>query len=583
MDDETQEFLKICDSSDLHSRKTLKYNYNPEKDILGQGGFGLVYKVHIEKEIPGDVRTYAIKIFSKKLLKEDQEKASIVLNEIRIHRSLRHEHICKYEHCFEDTDNVYILMEYCPNGTLLDLLKSRKKLEEIEIRFYMFQVLKVLKYFRIQKIVHRDLTLKNIFLKDNKNIKISDFGLAYNEYEYDEKSGLICGTPGYFTPESKLCKYSYKTDIFCFGMCIYYLFGGSTKFITSQQSYEFFSNNLFEPENKIKLSEEALDLIKKLVAIEGKRIGLEQIYIHPFFNKGIGLEKKNFPDYNDKDYMEKIKELNIKFGIKPIERNIKQNLDNSNLNNNINNGINFRGSFKEILDPKIQEKNNIISDSSEEEDESSKLKNYFNNRKQNNININQIIYIVNLYDKLMENCGVGYKLNNNNIGFIFNDNSQLTKINKEENYLFYHKNNGMNKNDENILINLKIKSQIPKEILKKIKLLEQIEEKFKNKEKTYIRNKNFINNINQDIYVKKYKKGHRCLVLLFSNKNIQVTFVDGNIIFFNYFPKALIYFSNEKASEINIFPLQKDENFSNVNCDNYFINNKIKSALEELK
>ena len=78
-------------------------------------------------------------------MKEDQEKASIVLNEIRIHRSLRHEHICKYEHCFEDTDNVYILMEYCPNGTLLDLLKSRKKLEEIEIRFYIFQVLKVLK------------------------------------------------------------------------------------------------------------------------------------------------------------------------------------------------------------------------------------------------------------------------------------------------------------------------------------------------------------------------------------------------------------------------------------------------------
>ena len=350
--------------TELAIKKALFLPQNPRVLDLctGSGCIGLAVARRVkDAKITLAVRTYAIKIFSKKLLKEDQEKASIVLNEIRIHRSLRHEHICKYEHCFEDTDNVYILMEYCPNGTLLDLLKSRKKLEEIEIRFYMFQVLKVLKYFRIQKIVHRDLTLKNIFLKDNKNIKISDFGLAYNEYEYDEKSGLICGTPGYFTPESKLCKYSYKTDIFCFGMCIYYLFGGSTKFITSQQSYEFFSNNLFEPEKKIKLSEEALDLLKKLVAIEGKRIGLEQIYIHPFFNKGIGLEKKNFPDYNDKDYMEKIKELNIKFGIKPIERNIKQNLDNSNLNNNINNGINFRGSFKEILVPKIQEKNNIIS------------------------------------------------------------------------------------------------------------------------------------------------------------------------------------------------------------------------------
>ena len=132
-------------------------------------------------------------------------------------------------------------------GSLFNYLKAREKLEEIEIRFYMFQVLKVLKYFRLQKLVHRDLTLSNIFLKDYKTVKISDFGFAYKENELLEKEEEVCGTPGYYPPESHLSKYSYKTDIFYFGMCIYYLFGGKYMLNTSQQSYDFFckyANNL---------------------------------------------------------------------------------------------------------------------------------------------------------------------------------------------------------------------------------------------------------------------------------------------------------------------------------------------------
>ena len=149
--DEEKNLIKICDSSNNHSRKTLKYIYNPETDILGQGGFGQVLKVQIEKENPNEIKFYAIKVLSKKILKEDPDKKLSVLNEIKIHRTLQHEHICKFEHSFEDDKNVYILMEYCPCGTLLHFLKMRKRLEEIEIRFYMFQILKVLKYFLIQK------------------------------------------------------------------------------------------------------------------------------------------------------------------------------------------------------------------------------------------------------------------------------------------------------------------------------------------------------------------------------------------------------------------------------------------------
>ena len=591
--------IKISDSSGNHSRRTLKYVYNPEKDILGLGGFGKVYKKKKKKEFQNNIKTYAIKIFPKKELKEDIDKANNVLNEIKLHRSLIHEHICKYEHSFEDKNNVYIIMEYCAEGTLLNFLKKRKKLEEVEIRFYMYQVLKALKYFKLQKLIHRDLTLKNIFLKNYKTIKISDFGLAFKECEFDEKDGFICGTPGYFTPEANLGKYSYKTDIFCFGMCIYYLFGGRTMFMTSQESYDFFAHNLFETEKNLKLSNDAHDLINQLITVESKRIKLEKIFEHPFFNKGIGLEIENFPDYNDRKYFEQIKELSNKLNIRPIDiKKYRRSLNflntieskdsssnssdieekNSNNENKINKKITFGGS---LFDGNNFQ-NEINDDNKKRSNNCNNMKDYFNNRKQNKISLNQIIYIVNTYNNAIDKFGIGYKLNNKNIGFIFNDNSQLTKINKKDDFLFYHKRDEVTKNVENIKIILPPKN-IPYEIMRKIKILYQVEINLNLTKKKYFKNKSIINNIDEDIYVQKYQRRYKCIIFLMSNENIQVNFFDGNIILFNHFPKALLYISNNEKNIINIFPLQKDEKFSDINCENESINYKIKCALEEIK
>ena len=591
--------IKISDSSGNHSRRTLKYVYNPEKDILGQGGFGKVYKVYLEKEFQNDIKTYAIKIFPKKELKEDIDKANNVLNEIKLHRSLIHEHICKYEHSFEDKNNVYIIMEYCAEGTLLNFLQKRKKLEEVEIRFYMYQVLKALKYFKLQKLIHRDLTLKNIFLKNYKTIKISDFGLAFKECEFDEKDGFICGTPGYFTPEANLGKYSYKTDIFCFGMCIYYLFGGRTMFMTSQESYDFFAHNLFETEKNLKLSNDAHDLINQLITIESKRIKLEKIFEHPFFNKGIGLEIENFPDYNDKKYFEQIKELSNKLNIRPIDiKKYRRSLnflntieskgssssssDNEEKNSNNENKINKKITFGGSLFDGNNFQNEINDDNKKRSNNCNNMKDYFNKRKQNKISLNQVIYIVNTYNNAIDKFGIGYKLNNKNIGFIFNDNSQLTKINKKDDFLFYHKRDEVTKNVENIKIILPPKN-IPYEIMRKIKILYQVEINLNLTKKKYFKNKSIINNIDEDIYVQKYQRRYKCIIFLMSNENIQVNFFDGNIILFNHFPKALLYISNNEKNIINIFPLQKDEKFSDINCENESINYKIKCALEEIK
>jgi polo-like kinase 1 len=58
------------------------------------------------------------------------------MSEIKIHRSLRHEYIVGFEHFFEDSENVYILLELCENQTMSELLKRRKRMTELEVQCY---------------------------------------------------------------------------------------------------------------------------------------------------------------------------------------------------------------------------------------------------------------------------------------------------------------------------------------------------------------------------------------------------------------------------------------------------------------
>ena len=59
------------------------------------------------------------------------------MSEIKIHRSLTHQNIVQFEHFFEDAENVYILLEMCPNQSLNELLRRRKRLTEIEVQCYV--------------------------------------------------------------------------------------------------------------------------------------------------------------------------------------------------------------------------------------------------------------------------------------------------------------------------------------------------------------------------------------------------------------------------------------------------------------
>ena len=662
----------IRDSPKNQSRVTIEYQFDIDKDLLGTGGYGEVYKVKKKKENMSQFDpVYALKIFNKVNFYKDNDKGSRILTEIKIHRSLNHEHIVKYEHSFEDKKNVYILMEYCGLGTLATLIKTRKFLEEYEIRYYMFQVLSVLRYFRREKIIHRDLTLGNIFLKDRKTVKIGDFGFAYKESENEEKTGIICGTPGYFTPESNNSKYNYKTDIFDFGVCIYYLFGGKPLFKTSLESAEFFTNkeSLFF-DKRLNFSEEAIDLLKQTINLENQRIDLDKIYNHPFFNGGKGLSKDKFPEYNENNkeqFIKELRELPFKEGlILTHRRNDSKNIitfnpqniiitssegSNSNSKNNNNTGsygknVSFNLSNENNNYPKIlrnsnmkymskikerkkeKDKENSKNESSDyflenltktitdkkqnqfkelleenlenDDNEEIKTKNTKSKADDNNFDFNntlatvtfenendfdkyknrRFIYIEKIIENLADYCGIGYQLNNKNIGVFFNDFSQILKLyNNDKFLLYFYKGFLPNNSYTKTKIELPVKNK--PDLFKKVNFLIHIVEMFvKDNENKNNNEKDIINEEDESVIIEKYKKRKHLSLFILSNKNIQVNFKDKTkIIFVCCEPKKIIYIDNkEEKSFIQI----KNNNFNNFKSNDPEITKKINYAISQI-
>jgi polo-like kinase 1 len=140
-----------------------------------------------------------------------------------------------FEHFFEDEENVYILLELCPNQTMNELLRRRKRLTELEVQCYLLQILAAVKYAHKQKVIHRDLKLGNLFLSAKMEVKVGDFGLATRVEFEGERKRTICGTPNYIAPEilEGRSGHSYEVDVWSLGVVCYTLLVGKPPFETS--------------------------------------------------------------------------------------------------------------------------------------------------------------------------------------------------------------------------------------------------------------------------------------------------------------------------------------------------------------
>ena len=78
-------------------------------------------------------------------------------------------------HILEDDRCYVIVLEYCKNGTLKQMVEARNRLTPFEIRFFGQQLIQVLLYMQSKNVLHRDLCLANCLLNEKLVIKLCDF------------------------------------------------------------------------------------------------------------------------------------------------------------------------------------------------------------------------------------------------------------------------------------------------------------------------------------------------------------------------------------------------------------------------
>jgi serine/threonine-protein kinase len=197
---------------------------------LGRGAMGVVYK----GEDPKIHRTVAIKTLRLSEFEEDEmgEIKERFFREAESAGLLTHPNIVTIYDCGEEHDLAYIAMEYL-NGE--DLEKFTRKGSLLPLRDTLFLVAHVadaLDYAHSKSIVHRDIKPANIMrLKENKDIKVTDFGIARITTSSKTKTGVILGTPSYMSPEQVAAKkVDGRSDIFSLGVVLFEMLTGQKPF-----------------------------------------------------------------------------------------------------------------------------------------------------------------------------------------------------------------------------------------------------------------------------------------------------------------------------------------------------------------
>ncbi|CAD8061384.1 unnamed protein product [Paramecium sonneborni] len=291
----------------INSKKNVSEFYTL-KQMIGQGGFGKVYKV-VHRQT-GMIRAMKL-ILKSKLKKEDQEK---LLEETSILMDIDHPNIVKLYEMYQDDNSYFLISEYCDGGELFEKIKVVQILTEKEIASYMKQILSAVSYCHSKGIVHRDLKPENI-LFDSKSqgatLKIIDFG-ASAKLVNDEKLNKRIGTPFYVAPEVLNGSYDEKCDIWSLGVLLYILLCGYPPFFGHSEgevlakvrkgTYQFDSNDWS------KVSMQAKDLIRRMLFYDpASRIGASDAQQHAWIsnNKTQGyvnnLSLKRLQDFDSKN------------------------------------------------------------------------------------------------------------------------------------------------------------------------------------------------------------------------------------------------------------------------------------------
>ena len=509
------------DIDDFPKEISSKYEIIQE---IGRGAFSIVYKVKSKE----NNNIYCLKKINTKKTKDKE-------NEINILSNLSHPNLIKCFFSFYNSENIYIIMDFCEFGDLFSLLQSVKKkkvfVNEDIIWNIAIQVLVGLNYLHSKKIIHRDIKLLNLFMTKDKKIKIGDMGMSII-FDEEELIHSRVGTPLYIAPELvKKEKYDYKIDIWSLGCSLYHLAKTVPPF-TDENLIKLGNSIINEQPSNLPIcySNELYDFILRLMIKnkDQRPSAMEALELIPE-----KIKKKFYNNYNI--YTAKKKKFKYENG-KLIE---KQNI------------INKENKFQNKLDD-FSNNNGTTINSDKYFSKSLKNDNEISNKYDNALVSGQTFYQF-------------FKVNNTK----YKNNNKLSKIKNNETTI-----NNANINNPNLLILSKTmfhmkdfyKTKIPENTgiktnivnnIKELKLMKEITQ-----EKANINIKQSVNKENKEIEI-------------IDNNNLDVIDKDkfNNINSCEIYKHNLDKFRNDEKKNNKNISMSMDKYMKNQDINNFYIKN----------
>ncbi|EAW12718.1 mitogen-activated protein kinase mpkC [Aspergillus clavatus NRRL 1] len=198
---------------------------------IGMGSFGLVCSAF-------DQITQQL-VALKKVMKpfDGSSLAKRTYREIKLLKYLRHENlICLRDIFISPLEDIYIATELL--GTDLSRLLSVKPLDSQFAQYFIYQILRGLKYIHSANVIHRDLKPTNILINENCDLKICDFGLA--RLQEPQMTGYV-STRYYRAPEIMLTwqRYGVQVDIWSAGCILAEMLRGKPLFPGKDHVHQF--------------------------------------------------------------------------------------------------------------------------------------------------------------------------------------------------------------------------------------------------------------------------------------------------------------------------------------------------------
>ena len=134
-----------------------------------------------------------------------------------------------------DGDETFLVMELVEGKTLEEVLIARERLPLIEAAMIGEQVARGLSYAHSRRVIHRDVKPGNVFITNEGDAKLGDFGLARVVNEVQIKKTEIKGTPLYMAPEQiRGSDIDFRADIYALGCTMYEVLAGRPPFIEGE-------------------------------------------------------------------------------------------------------------------------------------------------------------------------------------------------------------------------------------------------------------------------------------------------------------------------------------------------------------